>query len=247
MQQRLKGFNMKIFVIAVLLLSNLYAFEYVREYDGLITFFGKVGSAVLHEKQNDGNYTIDFVAKPTKGIGKLTGYKSVEYISQGRILANGKFLPDVFTEINTKKKEIKKVVYTFDHEAKSITRHEHKEKKVAQYSFVNFVSGVHKYKLEVKDKSKEIEYVPNDYLTLVRNARFYKVGEIKYLDQKKTSSLKLSYTNGSLIRFQTKTKDSDYSVEMLTDEYGLLSANTYKSFKFGKAYIKATKTTVKVH
>jgi len=212
----------------------------------IITFFGKVGSGVLKETQNEGNYTIDFTAKPTKGIAKLTGYKSVEYLSEGKILANGAFLPDRFTTVNTKKKEIKRVVYTFDHDKKTITRTEHKEKKVSQFSFVSFVSGVHKYKLQIKDKTKEIAYVKNDYLTLVRNARFFKIGAIPYLDQKKTSSLHLTYTDGKIFRFQTKTKDSEYSVEMQTDEYGLLNANTYKSFKFGKAYIKAVKTTVKV-
>lgn len=238
---------MKAAFIFLFVLSNLYSFEYVRKYDGLITLFGKVGSGILQEKIYDGNYTIDFVAKPTKGIAKLTGYISVEYISQGKILPNGEFLPDMFTVLNIKKKEKKKVIYIYHHDRKSITRTEHKEKKVSQFSFVNFISGVHKYKLKVKDKTKEIAYVRNDYLTLVHNAHFFKLGKIKYLDQKKTSSLALTYIKKNLFRFQTKTKDSGYSVEMQTDSYGLLNADTYKSFKFGTAYIKATKTTVKVH
>lgn len=238
---------MKVLFVLLFVITNLYAFEYVREYEGSITLFGKVGSGVLKETQKDGNYTIDFISKPTKSIETLSGYKSVEYISKGRILSNGAFRPDTFTELHIKRKETKKVVYIYHHDNKSITKKTHSEKKISKFSFVNFVTGQKKYKLKRKDSSKEIAYAADDYLTLVRNARLYKLGKIKFLGQKKTSSLKLTYAKDNLFRFETKTKDSHYSVEMQTDEYGLKSANTYKSFKFGKAYIKTIKTTVKVH
>ncbi|WP_169302262.1 hypothetical protein [Sulfurimonas autotrophica] len=236
---------MKIILLLVLIMTKLFGSEIQREYVVSVTLYGKIGSASYKEVKNGKNYGLFLNAKPTSFIRAVSGIKKVQYKSIGHIAPDGRYIPVFFSELTLKRHEKKQISYFCNAEKMSITKKTHIEKKVLSIDVKHLFSKKRQYHTEIEDKSKEIDYADNDYLTLMKNISLFKKGEIKYMDQKKTNKLYLISKEKNFYKIKVAKKKKKYFIALKTDCYGLLEAETYKSFKFGNAYIKTVNTSVK--
>jgi hypothetical protein len=226
-------------------INLLYAFEFTRKYDATVGLYGDIGHGVIKERHDNHKYTIHFTAKPTSLITDISGIVFVEYQSQGVISPKGVFIPEIFTSIITEDDKKEKIVYIYNHVKKYIVKKVHIEKQVDK-SVIDSVFGdvSQKRHIQIINKSKKIKYVSNDYLTLIKNARFLEKGAIEYLDQNSTNSLKLLSKQGDRYKIKIKSKDDKYLLEMQNDIYGLVKAKTLNSLALGDADLKAIKMKI---
>jgi len=236
---------MKLLLIFLMTINVLQAFELLRKYDASVGLYGKIGHGEVREKHEKNRYTINFTAKPTSFIADLSGIIFIEYQSIGKINKKGVFIPERFTTVLTEADKKKKTVYIYDHLKKSIVKKTHIEKKVEDATIDSLLfDAAKKAKTKIIEKITTIQYVPNDYLTLIKNARFLKKGNVQYLDQNRTDSLNILGISGENYKVKIKTKEKQYFLELQNDIYGLKKAKTLKSLEFGDADLKAIKMNI---
>ena len=237
---------MKLLVILLMSINFLYAFELIRKYDATVGLYGNIGHGIVKETHSKNRYTIHFTAKPTSLVSDLSGIHFVEYQSFGTISSNGVFIPETFISIITKDDKKEKITYIYNHLKKFILKKVRTEKKVQDATIDSLLFDASKTKhIQIINKTKKIKYVANDYLTLIKNAKFLKKGLIEYLDQNSTNSLNLLSTRKEKFKIKIKTKKNKYLLELQNDIYGLVKAKTLKSLEFGNADLKAIKMNIR--
>jgi hypothetical protein len=236
---------MKLVLILFLSIKLLFAFELIRKYDATVGLYGNIGQGVVKELHDKNNYSIKFTAKPTSFISDLSGINSIEYKSIGSINAQGLFVPHSFVTIILEDNKKEKTSYIYNHVEKYILKKVHTEEQVKDETVEALIFGnTEKKHIKITDKSKKIKYVPDDYLTLIKNVNFLQKGDIAYLDQNSTDSLHLLSVQKNLFKIKIATKENKYFLELQNDIYGLVKAKTLKSLEIGDANLKAIKMKI---
>ncbi len=186
------------------------------QYEGGISIFGKVGTGTITIKEDLEKQTYFIEAKTSSsGIVKaLSANRQYIYRSEGMI-ENGRYIPKKFEEIMTKKYYYKKTTYLFDYQKQKVLKKISKEEIVTKHYFDAMKFKIMSQKeLEKKHEQKYVKLVPNDYLSLFLNfsADKLQVGKLTYVDQKKSTTLKL--LNPTTFEVSKENGDKVYSIKI---------------------------------
>ncbi len=161
---------MQKIIMIFLLTSTLFSASFSARYTVNVSMFGKVGYIDLNLNEKFNKYTIKMVAKTTGTAAKLTGDRLETYVSKGTIV-DSKYIPELFIKVKKTNRKTRTQTYTFNHDEKTITLVEEKEKLISSTEF-NPMS----FKIEQKESIKKTKntkimdkYVPDDVLSSFMN------------------------------------------------------------------------------
>ena len=190
---------MKNILLLLILQNLLYATTINLQYEGGISFFGKVGDANI-TLQTDIFKHHYFIKLTTQSIGVvkvLSANKRYIFSSEGSI-ENGRYIPKKFEEIVTKNNYIERTKYLFNYTTNKVTKITDRKELVTKNSYdIVQLKIVPTKKLKTFHKQDLIQLQNNDYLTLFLNFTAQKLipGELHYIDQKDSNKLILINKN----------------------------------------------------
>lgn len=171
---------MKYFLTLITFSAAMFAQQLTMKYDLEVTLLGKVGTAIITHHEADGRYTITAEARATGTAASLSKNYRETYTSRGRI-AEGRYIPDVFTKRKHTDTETGIEIYEFDHDAQRVTRDRKREKTVKRTRFdVGAMRLVTTDEITHEDDFKTLKrYAADDPLSTFLNARAVAKGEVE--------------------------------------------------------------------
>lgn len=241
----------KIFFLILTL--GLYSHAHISvtqlQYEGGISLYGKVGIADVELIENFSNntYKIKITTKSIGLVNKLSSNREDLYLSEGNI-DNNTYIPEKFTKLVRKDDYYEKTTYTFDYKNKKIIKSEILKEVKYIYKFdVDIMNFTKKKTLVEKIKTKNIDFINNDFLTLFLNLRKGNInnGPISYIDKNKKSDLNL--INPNLFEIQKDNGNSIYRIGFKNDNSLFIQEAVAKDIAFyGDAYVKKVYEETKV-
>jgi len=126
---------MKSLLLLLVFLSALIGSEAVTtRYNVMLSLFGKVGEAEITVAERGDEYIMIVEDYATGLAADISGQERDRFVSRGHI-KEGFYISDIFELHQTNDKTIESNIYIFDHEAKSVTRNQDKNKTVTESSF----------------------------------------------------------------------------------------------------------------
>lgn len=162
---------MKIVVIVSILLTGAFASDAVTtRYKVMLSLFGKVGEAAITIAERGDEYRMIVEDYATGLAANISGNERDRFVSRGHII-KGRYVSDTLELYQTNKTTRESNVYVFDHDAKTVTRYQDKNKTVTERRFDPMKIGfVTKTRQEITQKVKVLDfYSYYDALSVVLN------------------------------------------------------------------------------
>jgi len=162
---------MKSVLLIVMLLSVLTASDAVTtRYKVMLSLFGKVGEAEITVAVRGDEYRMVLEDYATGLAAKVTGEERDRFVSRGHI-RDGFYVSDTFELFQTNSKTVESNRYVFDHDAKTVTRHQDKNQTVTETTFDAMSMGFKETKRQKHTRKTEVLdfYAPYDALSAVLN------------------------------------------------------------------------------
>ena len=176
---------MKIIYLLLIYISAL-ASSITLQYEGELSFFGKVGEATLQYTNDGKNYHIKVSGNGTGIVGELTGNKQYIIESIG-IVKENKLIPMQYIMRETSNDENKTKTYIFDYDNNKTLITQYKKENKKDFKFDVFKGKSQRTARLVEENStKELEKVyPDDMVSVFFNKRnnllYMKQGETKLI------------------------------------------------------------------
>ncbi len=163
---------MKLFILAIILVTSLVAKDFTSRYDVHIGMFGKIGHIDLIVKEDKTSYEIKVIAKTVGSVATLTKNREELFSSKGKIV-DGKYIPDVFVKTRNTNSKNKTQTYVFNHETKEIVMTQNQSELVNSTRFDPMAFKIiNKQNIEKSTKVVTLDtYTQNDVLSSYLNAK----------------------------------------------------------------------------
>lgn len=139
-------------------------------YKVMLSLFGKVGEAKITIAERGNEYRMIVEDYATGLAANISGNERDRFVSRGHIV-EGRYISDTFELYQTNNTTRESNVYVFDHDAKTVTRYQDKNKTVTESRFDPMKIGfVTKTRQEITQKGKVLDFYSSyDALSVVLN------------------------------------------------------------------------------
>ncbi|MEJ2468277.1 MAG: hypothetical protein P8Y51_04260 [Campylobacterales bacterium] len=160
---------MRNLLLIMVLFSGLMGSEAVTtRYKVMLSLFGKVGEAKITIAERGDEYRMIVEDYATGLAADISGNERDRFISRGHI-KDGLYISDTFELYQTNDTTTESNVYVFDHDAKTVTRHQDKNQTVTERCFYAMSMAFEEQeRKKITRKTKVLDfYSPFDSLSAV--------------------------------------------------------------------------------
>jgi len=158
-------------VLLLIFVSGLMGADaLMTRYKVMLSLFGKVGEATLIIGERGDEYRMIVEDYATGLAADISGHERDRFVSRGHI-RDGAYISDTFELHQTNDTTRESNVYVFDHEARTVTRHQDKNQTVSERHFdAMSMSFKEEKRQKITKKTEVLEYYSTyDALSVVLN------------------------------------------------------------------------------